>query len=117
MSNISFNDKFHNENFENYSDQTFENNSNQIKIPVIDNVNEENIIEENELLNNNSEYEQINTTLRNLHMHSNIYKNNHIHNDMIHSNNHPVYTDFYVKINSQLKNLHITNMKQHGKNI
>ncbi|OUM65054.1 hypothetical protein PIROE2DRAFT_8031 [Piromyces sp. E2] len=111
--NTFYNSNPNNNNIENYYDQTLNNNSdrNQIIIPTTNN----DTVEENELTNNNTEYEQINTTLRNLHMHSNIYKNNQIHNiDMI-RNNHPIYRDFYIKINSQMKNLHIINMKQHGK--
>jgi len=68
---------------------------------------------ENQLLFDNSEYEQINNTLKNLHKHRKYISHFKMNNDNMIDN--PTCTDFYTKINSQLKLIHMANLKQHGK--
>ncbi|ORX60227.1 hypothetical protein BCR36DRAFT_401720 [Piromyces finnis] len=110
-------------NNNNYNYHYFKKNSDQILNNCIDNKQvvlpeTSNNYIDNEFSNYSSEYEQINITLKNLHEHSQTYKNNQntdIVNNNGNDNSNSIYTDFYVKINSHLKNIHITNIKQHGK--
>jgi len=100
-------------NIESNSDNNFNNNTTM------------NIISNNENIENglsdNSEYKQINLTLRNLHNIRKLSKNyledqNNVEiNNKNNNNNIPISNNFYFKINSQLKNLHISNIKQHKK--